>query len=365
MNQYISNSMLTGSTTIDGRHALNRLTALWALSEAALGGLLHAFKVPFTGLFIGSSAVILITLIAYFSERPETILKSTIIVMVVKGLVSPHTPITAYFAVAIQGIMGTLFFRFIKNYAVAAFMLGLMALLLSAFQKVIITTLVFGMHIWKSIDLLGNYIARQMMIAADSGTSIQFSFILILGYTALHVTAGILVGIAAPLIAKKIKAEMQENRSRQLARFNKQVNGMRITKKKKGFLGKLSGYMIFLLAFVIIVLSYFFPVFDESQGLAALIMILRSIFIMGIWYFWLAPLVLKKMRRYLARKENQYTREIHGIIDTLPLFKQIVSYSWQNGKKDKGLARWKRTLILILTLSLTYDEEQIIPGESA
>lgn len=364
MNQYSSNYELTNNTTVASRHAVNRLTALWALSEATLGGLLHAFRVPFTGLFIGSSAVILITLIAYFSERPETILKSTIIVMVVKGLVSPHTPITAYFAVAIQGVLGTLFFRMIKNYAVAAFLLGLIALLLSAFQKVIITTLVFGVHIWKSIDLLGNFIARQMMLSPDAGTAIQFSLILILGYSALHVIAGIFVGIAAPLIAKKIKTEMQENRGRQLAQFNEQVNGMKIPKKKKGFLGKSSGYMIFLLAFVIIILSYFFPVFDESQGLAALIMILRSIVIMGVWYFWLAPFILKKMRRFLARKENQYAREIHGIIDTLPLFKQIVSYSWREGKKLKGLARWKQTLILILTLSLTYNEAHFPPIES-
>ena len=35
------------------------LIALWALTEAALGGVLHALKIPLTGLFINSSAVLL------------------------------------------------------------------------------------------------------------------------------------------------------------------------------------------------------------------------------------------------------------------------------------------------------------------
>ena len=48
---------------------IKRLTAMWALSEAALGGLLHALKVPFTGLFVGGVSVIFISLIGYFSDR--------------------------------------------------------------------------------------------------------------------------------------------------------------------------------------------------------------------------------------------------------------------------------------------------------
>jgi hypothetical protein len=48
---------------------VQRLTALWALSEAAFGGVLHAFQVPFTGLFINASAIIFITLIAYYSKN--------------------------------------------------------------------------------------------------------------------------------------------------------------------------------------------------------------------------------------------------------------------------------------------------------
>ena len=60
-----------------------RITALWGFSEATLGGILHAFKIPFTGLFVGSAAVIFISLIAHFTNETSnefakrgTILKS-------------------------------------------------------------------------------------------------------------------------------------------------------------------------------------------------------------------------------------------------------------------------------------------------
>jgi len=97
--------------------AVWKLTALWAFSEAALGGILHAFKVPMRGIFIGGSAAILISLIAYFSDRKGTVLKSTLLVILIKGIVSPHTPLTAYFAVFLQGFIGEILFfkkRFFK-----------------------------------------------------------------------------------------------------------------------------------------------------------------------------------------------------------------------------------------------------------
>ena len=100
-----------------------RITALWGFSESALGGILHAFKIPVTGLFVGSAAVIFITLIAYFSHetsdtllRKGTILKATFTVLIIKGFVSPYTPVTAYFAVLLQGFMGEILFSSSKHF---------------------------------------------------------------------------------------------------------------------------------------------------------------------------------------------------------------------------------------------------------
>ncbi len=90
----------TAQTTFTSSNTKNlpveRITAMWALSEAALGGILHAFKIPLTGLFVNGSAVIFIALIAYYAQKSGAILRATLIVLLVKGGVSPHTPINAY-----------------------------------------------------------------------------------------------------------------------------------------------------------------------------------------------------------------------------------------------------------------------------
>ena len=83
---------------------VERITALWALSEAALGGVLHALHFPLTGLLINSASVIYIVLIAFYSRQAGAILRATMVVLIVKGIVSPHTPLTAYLAVFVQGV---------------------------------------------------------------------------------------------------------------------------------------------------------------------------------------------------------------------------------------------------------------------
>ena len=121
-----------------------RLTAMWGFSEAAFGGILHAFKIPFTGIFVGGAAVIFISLIAYYSPNKTQIIKSTFVVLLIKGMVSPHTPITAHLAVLMQGLIGQALFYSRSYYKTSAFILGVVTLLLSGMQKIIIVTLVFG-----------------------------------------------------------------------------------------------------------------------------------------------------------------------------------------------------------------------------
>ncbi|MBJ7428659.1 MAG: hypothetical protein JHD28_06865, partial [Bacteroidia bacterium] len=63
-------------------NSIYKLTALWAFAECSLGGLMHLFKIPFTGFFVGGFAVIIIGLIAHFSNQNfKTILQSTILVI--------------------------------------------------------------------------------------------------------------------------------------------------------------------------------------------------------------------------------------------------------------------------------------------
>jgi hypothetical protein len=141
---------------------VNRLTALWALSESALGGLLHAFNIPFTGLLINSSAIIFMVMIAAATNKKGWILRATLIVIIVKGIVSPYTPLTAYLAVAFQGAMGELLLRSRKHLLLPVLLLGIITLFQSAIQKIIILTVVYGKALWESIDIFGNLVLSQI-----------------------------------------------------------------------------------------------------------------------------------------------------------------------------------------------------------
>ena len=107
-NEKIFYSILPFSN--EERLSFLRITALWAFSESAFGGILHALAIPFRGLFISSAAVLFISLIALFSKSSKEILKATLIVILIKALVSPHSPLAAYFAVSLQGVLGYLLF---------------------------------------------------------------------------------------------------------------------------------------------------------------------------------------------------------------------------------------------------------------
>ena len=84
-----------------------RLVALWGLSEAFLGGILHALKMPLTGLLVGGASLILIVLLGQAGRR-GTVLRGLLVVLSIKALLSPQSPPTAYLAVAFQGVLGEL-----------------------------------------------------------------------------------------------------------------------------------------------------------------------------------------------------------------------------------------------------------------
>ena len=63
-----------------GQHTYYRLVALWVLCEAMLGGIIHGFKIPVSGLVVGSCAIACISLIAWYAPAKGAILKATLIV---------------------------------------------------------------------------------------------------------------------------------------------------------------------------------------------------------------------------------------------------------------------------------------------
>lgn len=332
---------------------IERITALWALSEAAFGGVLHALRIPFTGLFIGGSAVIFITLIAFFNSERGTILRATLIVMMVKAIVSPHSPINAYLAVTFQGIIGEMLFLLIPSKKMAAFMLGFLSLLESALQKLLVITIVFGQNVWESIDIFTKFILDQFLITSELSQMMSMSIILISVYLIIHLSAGIVIGLWAPLLAASVKDKVENKPITHLMLNVVERKFKSKSKSKRKIWKKFSILSIILLAIIIFVLSYFFHVFEKSKGYAALLMIFRSIMIIGIWFFILSPLLVKKLRYFLNKKSSPYKGEIENIINIFPVMKQVIYHSWREAKRVRRLLRIPRFIEINLVNLLT------------
>ncbi|MCK5005633.1 MAG: hypothetical protein KAS21_11110 [Candidatus Aminicenantes bacterium] len=310
------------------------------MSEAALGGILHALRIPLTGLFIGSSAVIFISLIGFYSTSRKEIMKAMFIVLLVKAAISPHTPPLAYIAVSVQGLLGSALFYSKKFYKFSAIFLGIIVLVLSSLQKIILLTLIYGNNLWRSIDEFGKFITEKVPFM---GMISEISLWIIGSYVAVHLFAGLTAGlIAAGLPGRIKKAEIRIEHSA----LDIQIK-MPLKKKgrRKMWITSPSGIMIFSLAALIIVLTYVFPHFSESVAMNAAIMLARSFLIMSIWFFFLSPYVRRVIKKISGKKSGRYSDEIGYVIDQLPLYRSIVSHCWKMSEGKYFLIRIREFIV--------------------
>ncbi len=330
------NTQASKSITSNEQLSVLRITALWAFSESAFGGILHALTVPLRGLFIASAAVLFISLIALFSKSNKDVLKATLIVVLIKAVVSPHSPLTAYLAVSLQGVLGFLFFSTKKFYKLSTLLLGLLVLFLSGLQKIIILTILFGNTLWESLNLFIEQVSSEFL--GITNPDINYGYFLIGIYLSLHVAAGLFIGIYAGKLPnkidyyKKVVPTLIENN------IIEDIPKKGSRKKKNWFL-RPTGIFIILLSAGVIVLSYSSDELENNAAVSVIFMLVRALMITFIWYYLLAPFFKKLFQKFAAKRKSVYSKEIEEIMSMFPQFKKIVNFCWKNSKNKKGLKR--------------------------
>lgn len=318
-----------------------KLTALWAFSESTLGGILHALRIPFTGLFVGSASVFFISLIAENSKSKNQILKSTFIVILVKAAITPFVQLTSHFAVFVQGFLGYLFYRFLPFKKISTFIFAITALLLSAFQKIVILTILFGTNLWSAIDSFTNFLVKQFALP-NIYQNISASWILITLYTLLHLTAGIFISFKILNFDNWInKKKIDLNSSLSIYENDKDYFQKKNGKTKKRWWQKKSGIAILLVSFSIMIFSYTHPELGKNLAYEILFMLIRSFVVTFIWFELISPFVIKFIQKYFEKKKYQHASEINSITSFFPEFKKVINYTWESSKNYNGLKRAK------------------------
>ena len=330
----------------------NRSTTLWGFNEAAFGGILHLFRFPLRGMFISANAVFLISLITYFSKRKEELLKSTIMVLLVKAFISPYTPLNAYFAVAFQGVTGYVFYRFIPWRKYALLLHSVVSQIQSSLQRFITLTIFFGMTFWESFNIYVEYVLGKVGIESTSGSGINYSLIIITAYVIIHIIAGIYVFFIGWKSPDKIKNRIRARRNYRNSThtYSNGFDSKGNKKKKRFWWQRKSGIVLLVLFAVMMLLPFIDPSLEKGNTFNIIYMLCRAVVITFLWFFFISPLIVKILRSFLKKKETIYANELNDILEVIPHMKQETKRLW-NERKMKGTKGLKDfTLELFYTL---------------
>lgn len=331
---------------------IRRLTAIWAFTEAALGGFLHLLKIPFTGLIVGGLASFYICLIAYYASGKRVIWKSTIIVLIVKLAVSPYTPLTAFFSVALQGLIAEIIFFNPRYYRIAAPFFCLLISLIFSLQKIIFTTIIFGMDFWWSLNEYLKFIAEKVFFIS---ASVDFALLLVIIYITVHLTGGVITSffvLRFPKIINKNLADIRQFTDSSLISVPEDENTKRGKHKKRVF-------ATFLLLILISgsLLPFISAEFETRIGYAFLIILARGILILFIWNQLSKVLMKHFVNNYMTKMSGRYSEEIASIIKIIPLYKRLAK-RFIGQLKGKNKVKKIPRLILNFLILLIFTESE-------
>ncbi len=321
------------------RNTFIALTALWAFVESGLGGIMHAFHLPFTGIFLGGFSVLIISLIAHFEAKPfRQILKATLIVMAIKASVNPMTSPMAYIAVGFQGLCGAAIYSLPYRNAGFSILFAVLAMLESALQKLLILTIIFG-KVW--MEALDAYFHSMVKNFGMDGHT-PFSYRLIALYLSIYSIWGLLLGIWVHKLPKQIL--IRSERYNDLQPASKPEAAVQRKKHKRLF--------IFLLITALIVMYTFF--IPESRGAGqGLITLFRTAAIVLIWMALIMPLWRRWIQAWLNRRKQAEMPEVLSLIPTIasyvrPLYDRL-------NTQYKGAIKWKEFALGLIVISLKQD----------
>lgn len=314
-----------------------RITALWAFSESAFGGILHALSLPFRGAFINAAAVLFITLIALFSEKNKEIIKATLIVILVKAAVSPHSPLTAYLAVFIQGFFGFIVFYNKKFFRLSALILGILTLFYSGIQKIIVLTILFGNTLWKSINIFIKGVSKEFL-QIGIHPDMNYSLILISSYVGIHLVVGIMIGLYAGKLPGKVKLYSETLQKINFSNSNDFTLKKDKKRRKRLWILRPTGLAIISISIVVLILTFQIPEYSDVKY-EIMVMIIRSLILTFIWYVFLSSFFRKIFQRFLNRNQSQHAKEVNEMLNLFPQFRKIVAFCWKDSQSKKGLKR--------------------------
>lgn len=343
----------TASTILENKISTNniiitKLTALWALNESGLGGMMFALHIPLTGFFVGGFAIILIGLIAFYSDNNfKQVVKATVLVLIIKAMASPHAPPPAYLAVAFQGVTGAILFSCIRNYKFAALLLAILAMAESSLQKVIVMTLIYGKSIWIALDKSIEGIGKDFSIHSE----VSLSYWIIGIYVLIHVFWGTLIGV----FSGKLPRLIHKHTPVILERYQNSEAGYTVEQRSASQRkNKNMRWLSFLLILVFILVVFLWS--GAYSDYKILYVIIRSVAAVLLLFFVLRPVLTWAIQYWLKKQRTETKQEAMEIMAIMPGLRNFVKPSWQMAKTNReSMGRLRYFILSMIILTLHYE----------
>ncbi len=306
-----------------------RLITLWVLCEAMLGAIIFTFRIPVSGLVIGSCAVTCISLMAWYVPTKGAILKATVIVAIFKMMLSPQAPPPAYIAVFFQGLLGELLFWNRKYFRLMCVLLAVLAMVESAFQRILSLTILYGSDLWTAVNAF---------ITKFTGTQepTDYSYFILFWYVMLHLVVGVLVGFWIGFLPQRISNMSHFQQEYNAVSPPVQIQLPQVRRKKNM---KVVLFIIWIVLLVLYIQSFFKIGTPLLPSAIALRILIRSLIIVLTWYFVLSPVLKQLLHKWLQRRKQQSAEQVQEVLNLLPSTQGLISRSWQLARERKG---WKR-----------------------
>lgn len=313
-----------------------RITAFWALCESGLGGILHALQLPFKGGILCFLALLCIALIVRQAKNPfQEVMSAMAIVILIKGIISPHSPITAYVAVAFQGVVGG-FLMSLSPKSFWIFPAVFICYLETALQKLFTLWLYFGNSFWKALSDFGDWINSFLHIGVSN-------FWLPVGiYLGVYLILAIIAAILLPQIISGVYKMRHDVKSSNWRPKSVQWDKDR-HRKRKGFL---------FIVFMIFILTSYFSL-KEGWG-SGLYILIRSLAVIYLWFVYVGPWLAKQFVKYVHKRNTDLSERIQESIDFFPRMNGILQYEWN--KKNQGELTWTQFLTSTLAYIIWYED---------
>lgn len=334
----------------DSTQAVQRLTALWAFSEAGLGGILHALNMPFKGLILSSVTAICITMIAHNAPNRTAILRSLLVVLIVKAAVAPNSSPASYFALGFQGVAGYLLFSMFSGIRIPALLLTTLAVTYSSVQKVIVAYLLYGEPLVRIITKFSNFALK--FFGAEEQPDIALW--LIGAYVGIHTVSGVIIGLFAGTLPRRIEIERCEALNIAPAEDAAQAA------RSPGVRHKVLFFLLLPLG-ILLLFAIIFPDAPEESAVEIALILARVLCVLVLWYGVIAGFAMTVVRRALQRKRLHYAAEVEHVLLMLPALRRYIFPVWRSTDTHGGFRRIAgasaRFIALVLYLPLSNPEQ--------